>query len=493
MGLTITNTSSLQLLNILNRNTMLQAKTLEQLATGFRINRGSDDPAGLIAASSLSVELTAINAALSNNQRTDSLLTVADGGINEISTLLMEIESLVAQSTSSSGLSAAEISANQAQIDNALTAIDRIVNTTTFNGLRLLDGTNAIETTGVDSTRISSLKVYSRSQSKTDTTITVTRAGSATTASAVLMQGLMATGRTSGTTELVIVGTLGTASITIASGTTKAEIVTQINASKDQTGVSAIGNTATLNSSIQLNSTTYGTDAYVSVEVLSGGILNSSYSTSLGDSDTANDLKDSAKQFGTDANINVNGMSTGVDGLDVSFNSGGISMTFSLDEDFGRGAVQSTTSTFTIKAKGGATFQLGATTNTRQTIGIDSMATYKLGGGDAGALLSELKSGGAADLRTDVATALNTVKKSIGQIANIRGRIGGFQKYQVQAAVRNLQTTKLGLESARSAIRDTDYAVASVRLNQQAVLTQTTISLMGLANQQSAMILALLG
>ena len=175
MGLTITNTSSLQLLNILNRNSLLQANTLTQLATGFRINKGSDDPAGLIASSVLSAELTAIDAALGNNQRTDSLLTVADGGIGEISTLLTEIESLVAQSTSSSGLSAAELSANQAQIDNALEAIDRIVNTTTFNGLRLLDGTNAIETTGVDSTRISSLKVYSRSQSTTDATITVTR------------------------------------------------------------------------------------------------------------------------------------------------------------------------------------------------------------------------------------------------------------------------------------------------------------------------------
>jgi len=169
------------------------------------------------------------------------------------------------------------------------------------------------------------------------------------------------------------------------------------------------------------------------------------------------------------------------------------SLEFSLSEDFGKGNTVSPNSSFTVKANGGATFQLGSTTSTRQTIGIDSLATFRLGGGDAGALLSELKAGGAADLRTDVATALKTVKKSISQVAGIRGRIGGFQKYQVQAAIRNLETTKVGLTDARSAIRDTDYATATARLNKETVLTQTSISLLGLASQQASLILALLG
>ncbi len=493
MGLTITNTNTLSLLHILTRNTTAQSNTLMQLSTGFRINKASDDPAGLIAATSLTTELTAIDAALGNNQRTNSLLSVADGGMSEIGSLLTEIESLVARSTSASGLSAAEIAANQAQIDNALDAIDRIATTTTFNGLRLLDGTNAIETTGVDSTRIDSLKVYSRSQSTSDTSLTITRVGSAITASAVLMQGLGQAGATSGSTEMIIAGNLGTAHITFASSTTKAEIITLINAAKDQTGISAVGNTATLNSSIQLNSTTYGTDAFVSVEVLSGGTINSTYGTATSDSNTGNDLKDTAKRYGIDATISINSNATAVDGLDVNYNNGDLSLSFSLDETFGNGGTVGTTTTFTVKAKGGATFQLGTTASTRETIGIDSLATFRLGGGDAGALLRELKSGGAADMTTDVATALNTVKKAIGQVANVRGRIGGFQKYQVQSAIRNLETTKVGLEDARSAIRDTDYAVATARLNQQTVLTQTTISLLGLANQQSALILALLG
>ena len=61
MALTVTNTNTLSLLNILNRNSAAQANTFKQLTTGLRINAGKDDPAGLIALSMLNAELTAVN------------------------------------------------------------------------------------------------------------------------------------------------------------------------------------------------------------------------------------------------------------------------------------------------------------------------------------------------------------------------------------------------------------------------------------------------
>lgn len=84
MALTINNTNTLTLLNILNQNTAAQSQTMKQLTTGKRINSGADDPAGLIALSSLKAEITAIDASINNNQRTDSMLTVADGAVGEI-------------------------------------------------------------------------------------------------------------------------------------------------------------------------------------------------------------------------------------------------------------------------------------------------------------------------------------------------------------------------------------------------------------------------
>lgn len=489
MAITITNTNSLMLLNILNRNSAAQSNTLRQLATGKRINSGKDDPAGLMAISSLKAELTAINGALVNNQRTDSILTLADGAIAEISSMLQEIETLVINSNSAANLTNAEIAANQSQLDDALAAIDRLVRTTNFNGKRLLDGSQSILTAGLTgNSNLSDVRIFSRSQATTDTTITVTRVASAQVASATFAFA-GGTARTSGSTEVAVAGTLGTATITFSSGLTQAEIVTQINAAKDQTGVSAIQGA----NNIELSSTSFGQDAFVSVSVLSGGEINTTYGTATSDGNTANNIQTVSKQTGVDANITINGQSTGADGLDVSYSANGLSLEFTLGTSFGTGATAATATTFTVRASGGATFQMGTDASTRATIGIDTLATYALGGGNGTRKMSELKSGGAAALKTDAAAALSAVREAISEVASVRGRLGGFQKFQIGSAINQLQAAQIGLQQATSVIEDTDYAKATSRLNAESVLVNASISLLGLANQQTAQILALLG
>lgn len=489
MALTITNTNTIQLLSILNRNTAAQANTLRQLTTGRRINTGKDDPAGLIALSLLNAERTAVVQSLSNNQRTDAILTVADSAFEEIAAVLSEIESLVVASTSDANLSAAEIAANQSQIDDALTAIDRIVSTTNFNGKKLLDGSFSIQTTGVaGNSNLSNVRVFSRSQATSNTTLTVDRVASAQLATAMFAtMDQAATTRTDGTTEVVIQGALGAATLTIASSLTQAQVVAAINGASGQTGVSAIQNAG----DITLNSTTYGTDAFVSVQVLSGGTINSSYGTATDDGDTTNDIAAVSKTTGADATININGQNAATDGLDVVYSANGLSLSFTLGTDFGRGSTAAQTS-FTVLASGGATFQLGTTADTRQTIGIDSLATFNLGGGNATARLSELKSGGSVDVDSNPGGALSTVREAISDLASIRGRIGGFQKFQVGSAIHSLEAANIGLTQAASVIGDTDFALATARLSQQTVLIQAGISLLGVANQQAAQILSLL-
>ena len=162
------------------------------------------------------------------------------------------------------------------------------------------------------------------------------------------------------------------------------------------------------------------------------------------------------------------------------------------------GALNTTGATEAITVKvgadgGGMTFQLGTDSTTRSTVGIDSVATYRLGGGDAGATLNELKSGGDADLQAHSANSLKAVRKAITQVAAAKGRIGGFQKFQVQTSANSLTQLQESLSTAKSVIADTDYALASAELNRQSVLLNSGISLLGLANQQAAQILSLLG
>ncbi len=486
MALTVTNLNTLQLLNIVNQTSAKQTSVLERLATGKRINRGADDPAGLIAAQLLSADLVDVNAAITNNQRTDSQLAVADSALLEVSTLLQEIEALVAASTNSGGLSAAEISANQSQIDSAISSIDRIVRTTTFNGSRLLDGSLGISSSGVDNAKVENLRIFSRPQATSAIPITAQITGSAQTASASFGNFDSAgTGvTTSGVTVIAITGTIGTATVTIGSGLNRGEIISAINTATAQTGVSA----SVDGNNLSLNTTGFGSDEFIAVDLLSGGILSDEAGAVA-----TNTVIETTRVEGSDPTVTINGQLAQVEGLDVFFTAGGVSLQYSLESSYGTGAIsaRSNTETFNIELTGGATFQLGTDTTTRETIGISNLFSFNLGGGDAGAFLSDLRGGETASLANDTATALQTIKKAVQDVATERGRIGAFQKFQVQSSIRSLEANKLGLEAARSIIEDTDFAKETAELNRQTVLLQSGIQLLGLANQQSGQILQL--
>jgi flagellin len=123
----------------LDRSLREEHRSLERLATLKRINRGSDDPAGMIAAAELERELTAIETAERNAARADAMLAVADTGMGQVGELLRTIESS-ALAAAGDTATEAEKNAYQQQIDAALEAIDRIGATTAFGGQKLLDG-----------------------------------------------------------------------------------------------------------------------------------------------------------------------------------------------------------------------------------------------------------------------------------------------------------------------------------------------------------------
>lgn len=135
-----TNVSSLVAQNRLSKtNTELQT-SLTRLSTGLRINSGKDDPAGLIASEALRSDITSINKAISNTQRATQIIATADSALGQVSSLLNDVRGLVTEAANKGALSDDEIAANQLQIDSSLEAINRIAQTTTFQGRRLLDG-----------------------------------------------------------------------------------------------------------------------------------------------------------------------------------------------------------------------------------------------------------------------------------------------------------------------------------------------------------------
>ena len=135
-----TNVSSLVAQKTLARSNEHLQTALTRLSTGLRINVGKDDPAGLIASEVLRSDIISVNRAISNSERANQIIATADSALGQVSALLNDIRGLVSESANTGALSDEQIAANQLQVDSSLEAIDRIAQTTSFQGRRLLDG-----------------------------------------------------------------------------------------------------------------------------------------------------------------------------------------------------------------------------------------------------------------------------------------------------------------------------------------------------------------
>ena len=108
-----TNVSSLIAQRVLRKNNDSLNTSLERLSTGLKINKGSDNPAGLIASENLRAEKAGIAQAIENAGRASNIVGTAEGGLSEVSSLLTELQNLVSQTANSGGLS------NEASFDGA--------------------------------------------------------------------------------------------------------------------------------------------------------------------------------------------------------------------------------------------------------------------------------------------------------------------------------------------------------------------------------------
>ncbi len=155
-----TNISSLIAQRALNRtNESLQTR-LERLSTGLQINSGADNPAGLIISERLRSEIHGVTAAIENAERASNVIATTEGALDEVSNLLLSIKGLTIASANDAGLSAEEVQANQLEIDSAIESITRIANTTSFAGLKLLNGSIEFITSGVPTSELLDVSLH---------------------------------------------------------------------------------------------------------------------------------------------------------------------------------------------------------------------------------------------------------------------------------------------------------------------------------------------
>ena len=129
------------------KNDRALSKSLERLASGQKINRAADDPAALVISEHMRAQVSGMEQAIRNNEVAISLVQTAEGSMNEISSILVSLRQRAISAANVGASDRDMIDANQAEIENALASIDRVVSTTQFGHYRLLDGTNAAKTT----------------------------------------------------------------------------------------------------------------------------------------------------------------------------------------------------------------------------------------------------------------------------------------------------------------------------------------------------------
>lgn len=502
-----TNVQSLIAQRVLGQNNAGLNTTLERLSTGLRINRGKDDPAGLIASENLRADITSLNAAISNGERADQVVNIAEGGLNEVSSLLNELQGLITTSANSGGLSRAELEANQLQIDSILQTVDRIAGETNFQGNRLLNGNLAFQTQAVDS-GVQEFQIngalFDGAQQNVDVIVTQ----SAQRGSLALNLGSGAVTLSSGSTlSFNVTGALGTREVSFASGASVATVAATINTFTGTTGVRA----AASGNFVRLESTTFGSEGFVSVQQTGTGVVSaasagvftfSSNNSALLTPGSRVSFTASAQNPVRDAGQDVRGTINGVvatgRGTTLNINTDFLDASITLGTGTtNRAQTLGATQVFQITG-GGATFQLGGDVSigARVGLGIQNVSSANLGQAGLG-FLNELASGQRFNVvdasPSQLQDAQDVVDAAISRISSTRGRLGAFQRNVIGSTIRSLGIAVENTAAANSVIADADFASETAALTRNQILVQAATNTLSLANQNPQAALSLLG
>jgi len=141
----ITNTMALTAHRNMNMHWQMMQRSMERLSSGMRINRAADDPAGLAISERMRAQIRGLKQASRNAQAAISLLQVAEGALNETSSMLQRIRELCVQAATGTN-SPEDLEAIQMEIEQLLAQIDRISSDTQFNTMPLFDRSDATDT-----------------------------------------------------------------------------------------------------------------------------------------------------------------------------------------------------------------------------------------------------------------------------------------------------------------------------------------------------------
>jgi flagellin len=490
------------------KNDMAISKSLEKLSSGLRINKAADDASGLVISEQMRAQITGLNAAIKNSENAVSMVQTAEGAFDEVSALLNKARQLVIHAANTGVNDTNAVTADQQELDNILTSITRIADTTQFATKKLLDGSLAnitVNATGTIAGITSATLDDTANITLGAADLTVTAPGTAATQSTVVTEGSasaytdMLVGAASAvnvtvTTLFALGGTLSIAgtstSIAYAAGESVGTALTRLNAAaaSDNVGVSYSLAGAGVITSTASEVGTYA-NSY-SLVFSSGGSLT---------------LTQAAPATGVNADISLTDAGAGpivmaltVPNRGLSFAStlpSGLNLNLTFDD-----SVVITSQVGALTFSEGAVFQIGGNRDQTVAIGIPSAKAIDLGKGavdDVGAAIVNYSS--LDDLRTSsfltggrAQDALSILDQAIDEVTVLRGRLGAFQGNTLESALSSLRVSTENLTAAESTIRDVDFAAESATFTRNSILIQSATAMLAQSNQLPQNVLKLL-
>lgn len=493
-----TNVASLNAQRNLSNSSNGLAVSLQRLSSGMRINSAKDDAAGLAISERMSGQIRGLDQARRNANDGVSLAQTAEGALNQMGSIVQRIRELSVQSANATN-SSSDRQALNAEVTQLVSELDRFAQTTEFNGQALFNGTfgtatfqvganaNQTITTANNNFRTNQYGTFQvGNQSYSTAATTGTFAASAT--------GAVLTGTTNG--NLVVNGAGGSATIAVTTGSSAKDIATLVNANSF-TGVKASATTnavATFSTATSYTMNLTGTNTS-QVQV---SFTLSATNTAQGLSSAVTAFNDVSSKTGITAKLNAtsDGVElTAADGSTISLQQFAATTGTATVSISGAGAGATTSGTATgLQIGGQLTFDSDKSYNVAASgIAFNAGAVAAAAVGSGTAAIGSLQSVSVLDISTvNGATSAIRIADSAIQAINSQRAVYGALQSRFENTVANLQSAAENLSSARSRIRDADFASETANLTRAQILQQAGTAMLAQANQLPQGVLSLL-
>jgi len=526
MALTVnTNVASLNTQRNLNTSSKGLDTSLQRLSTGFRINSAKDDAAGLQISNRLTSQINGLNVAVRNSNDGISLSQTAEGALQQSTGILQRMRDLALQSANGSN-GASERAALQGEVSQLQQELNRIAETTSFGGRKILDGTfgsqsfqvgaNAFETISVSIGAASASRIGVSRFTSSELDPAAATASQGGIAAAVVADYDAGTANTVGyasspatTAGLTIVGKLGEASVALNDGSSARQVVAAVNNVSDSTGV-----TATARTGVRLEAFTGTTTATDTISFSLYGANNGQEGDGVAISATVTDWSDLSSV--ADA-INKETGTTGVSAKVTR--EGALELTSERGDDIlvtdftsSSGAIGLSAQTLAFTGDNGTDIdqsdEVGGAITVADGDGFVAVGQLRMESADAfevknfstidggvqpASVFSTFDTVATVDIGSAIGAqnALGIISGAISNIDTQRAQLGAVQN-RFENTISNLQNISENASAARSRIRDTDYAAETSELTKNQILQQAGTAILAQANQLPQAVLSLL-